>query len=113
MCANGAKRVDAEHVVRRALSLRQVRNFVNAGYEIQAFALSFSIGFLSEPRHADEAEEARRQAAAWSASRLRRAGMWYYVVFCVEWCRRLVKTVKGFERDQYPFSQRAPTSGQA
>ena len=41
---------------------RQIRNFVNAGYEIQAFALSFTVGFLSEPRHGRAADDARRAA---------------------------------------------------
>lgn len=42
--------------------LAEIRNFVNAGYEIQAFALSFTVGFLSEPRHSRAADDARRAA---------------------------------------------------
>lgn len=42
--------------------LAEIRNFVNAGYEIQAFALSFTVGFLSEPRHGRAADDARRAA---------------------------------------------------
>lgn len=44
--------------------LAEVRNFVNAGYEIQAFSLSFTVGFLAEPRHRRWAETARHEAVS-------------------------------------------------
>jgi len=44
--------------------LAEVRNFVNAGYEIQAFSLSFALGFLAEPRHRPLAEKTRQEAVA-------------------------------------------------
>ncbi|CAJ1425031.1 unnamed protein product [Effrenium voratum] len=44
--------------------LAEVRNFVNAGYEIQAFALSFALGFLAEPDNRLAARKARQSAVA-------------------------------------------------